>query len=357
MEATDGGAATSSRVKRIVDCKIENGQHYYKVKWRTTWEPAGNLATYQHLIDEFWSFVNNVKSKEEFVQQQRRKEVLEQHLNGNGATSTPPPPSSCTSLERLSDDSKADVHRLIARTGATSPGSVIVCSPSESLRLHPQQQQPLPSQRQHSTAAAHSPASSGEGNHAHHQHSSVHSSPESNRNVWAADDLLGLTKIEGKLPPSMVKSSANTGATSSPGSGIPSGGISNSASLKYVENFSNPYVKLIIVCKICNREASRFQNNWKRHYLTHTRAEEKSAVVSASAPKRRRGGGHNGGARTTDYHNNNNNNNNVAHSEYQHQHSYPPHTEYVQVKAEYMQGKPEYVQVVKPEYPNYNDEY
>ena len=43
-------------------------------------------------------------------------------------------------------------------------------------------------------------------------------------------------------------------------------------SLKYVENFSNPpYVKLIIVCKICNKDLSASKpSDWKRHYFTHS---------------------------------------------------------------------------------------
>ena len=45
--------------------------------------------------------------------------------------------------------------------------------------------------------------------------------------------------------------------------------------MKYIENFNNPYVKLIIVCKVCNKEASKFQRNWKAHYLTHAGNEEK----------------------------------------------------------------------------------
>ena len=47
-------------------------------------------------------------------------------------------------------------------------------------------------------------------------------------------------------------------------------------SLKYIENFSNPYVKIILVCKICNKEQSlRFSNNWRQHYLTHAAHNEK----------------------------------------------------------------------------------
>ena len=41
--------------------------------------------------------------------------------------------------------------------------------------------------------------------------------------------------------------------------------------LKYIEGFTNPYVKIILVCKICNKEqVSKSSSNWKKHFLTHS---------------------------------------------------------------------------------------
>lgn len=52
-------------------------------------------------------------------------------------------------------------------------------------------------------------------------------------------------------------------------------GSSNSA-LHFVESFNNPYVKIILVCKICSKEMSlKFSSNWKKHYLTHSSNEDK----------------------------------------------------------------------------------
>ena len=46
--------------------------------------------------------------------------------------------------------------------------------------------------------------------------------------------------------------------------------------LKYLENFTNPYVKIILVCIVCNKELSmKYQSTWKRHYLTHVNDEDK----------------------------------------------------------------------------------
>jgi len=50
---------------------------------------------------------------------------------------------------------------------------------------------------------------------------------------------------------------------------------SSTHTLKYIENFDNPYVKLVIVCKMCNKEASKFQRNWKTHYMTHLGNDDK----------------------------------------------------------------------------------
>ena len=44
----------------------------------------------------------------------------------------------------------------------------------------------------------------------------------------------------------------------------------------YLENFQNPYVKIIIVCKICSKEQNlKRSDDWKRHYLTHAKDSEK----------------------------------------------------------------------------------
>lgn len=52
-------------------------------------------------------------------------------------------------------------------------------------------------------------------------------------------------------------------------------GVSCAADLKYLENFSNPYVKIILVCKECNKELPmKFPSNWKRHYLSHTKGKQ-----------------------------------------------------------------------------------
>ena len=49
----------------------------------------------------------------------------------------------------------------------------------------------------------------------------------------------------------------------------------NNAGLKYLENFNNPYVKIVPVCKQCNKEQSlKYPGTWKRHFLTHAAKED-----------------------------------------------------------------------------------
>lgn len=58
-------------------------------------------------------------------------------------------------------------------------------------------------------------------------------------------------------------------------SGKQSGQTINANTMRIIECYNNPYTKLIIVCKICNKEASKFQRNWKTHYSTHTGNQNK----------------------------------------------------------------------------------
>lgn len=45
------------QVEKIVDCKLENGEEFYEVKWvdyeETTWEPIKNLQACEDALDGF----------------------------------------------------------------------------------------------------------------------------------------------------------------------------------------------------------------------------------------------------------------------------------------------------------------
>ena len=70
-----------------------------------------------------------------------------------------------------------------------------------------------------------------------------------------------------------------SGQQSRPAPAGASGASSNSSSagaVKYVESFENPYVKIILVCKICNKEMNmKRTDTWKVHYFTHVSNENK----------------------------------------------------------------------------------
>ena len=50
----------------------------------------------------------------------------------------------------------------------------------------------------------------------------------------------------------------------------------STSTVKYIEAFNNPYVKLLLACKICNKEMPvKYPGNWKQHYLSHASSSEK----------------------------------------------------------------------------------
>jgi len=202
-------------IKKIVDCKAEGGKQFYKVKWEATWEPAEALVTCQHLIDEFWSFINNKKAKEATAMQEKYKNEM---LNTN-----------ISNIQRLSEESKDSIENMIQRANGHRIEHLELRSPAEILAQN---------------------------NHI----ASVKSDALKSRNP---KPLKLEYEVNGKEKTTAGKS------TSSPSN-------ANTSGMKYLENFTNPYVKLIIVCKTCNKEQSKFPHNWKRHYfLSHAKNEEK----------------------------------------------------------------------------------
>ena len=47
-------------IEKILDSKVENGQQFYKIRWAPTWEPAENLLSCEHLLNEFWNKINGL---------------------------------------------------------------------------------------------------------------------------------------------------------------------------------------------------------------------------------------------------------------------------------------------------------
>lgn len=229
---------SSFGIKKIVDCKVENGRQMFKVKWAPTWEPAENLAGCQHLINKFWSHVNSVKSSEE-----RSIEHYRMKLNPN-----------IPNIEMLSQENKADIQRLIARTNATTTsGNHSVLSPSNMLS----------SQQNNFMGGGMNHPPSIKQEQSNHNISGV-GFPQQQQQ----QNKLNNMKVENNESLLDVKSGK---------------AALNNASLKYLENFNNPYVKIVIVCKICNKEQpSKFAGNWRQHYMTHS---DKKPHQCAHCPK------------------------------------------------------------------------
>jgi len=232
---------SSFGIKKIIDCKIaEDGQQLYKVKWQATWEPAESLVSCQHLIDEFWSFVNKVKNNE-VEQQHRKRKILEVSTNKKDIK-----------FSRMSDDNKAEVQNLIARADATSVGSLK--SPSNMLMASPHYQQ-----QNNLMGVTQIPR---------HEHFGISSTQHQNRNIDSSDQQVkfGIFGNKGNTSPVTVKTETDRSTEQSK-----QNLSACTASLKYLENFCSPYVKVIVVCKICNKEQSmKFVSYWRQHFMTHS---------------------------------------------------------------------------------------
>lgn len=218
-----GEQDSSFGIKKIIDCKIANGQQMYKVQWEPTWEPAINLQGFPDLIDDFWSLINNAKIKENTAQEFAKNARMRTLMNDKS-----------TSIMKLSSDDKTEIHNLIARTNNTSVSSLR--TPSDLLST--------PGNYQSNLTLLNNKGGLVDQN----------TSGVKRKNETLVDNKVSVPK-----PPKNTDSST----------------VSNTASLKYLENFSNPYVKVIIVCKMCNKEASKNSSQWKVHYLTHVSKEDR----------------------------------------------------------------------------------
>ena len=61
--------------------------------------------------------------------------------------------------------------------------------------------------------------------------------------------------------------SQKTGSKSAP--------LPASSAKSYIMNFNDPYVRIVLVCKICSKEQHPERpQHWKRHYMTHSDESE-----------------------------------------------------------------------------------
>ncbi|XP_065644064.1 uncharacterized protein LOC100200420 isoform X3 [Hydra vulgaris] len=236
-------------IRKIVDCKLsQDGRQMYRVKWEPTWEPAENLSSCQKLIDEFWSYVNKAKSNQEVAHQHRKRLKLDSSNGVNNINIDE------FNQYKLHEDNKAEIQRLINKN--TSDIGNRMMSPSHMLNLPHNNQQNM-------MAMPRTPQSVPMSPNIIQQMRPLISSPQQFNSPQRA-------KVPLNFGNEMKQESEENSSQSCKGK------TSNTSSLKYVESFQNPYVKLIVVCKVCNKEQSlKFAHNWKTHYLSHVSNEEK----------------------------------------------------------------------------------
>lgn len=68
---------------KVIDYKLVNGKKYYKIKWECSWELADNLQHCQELVEQFWEFVDRVKSDDERKSPAVYEESYNQVKNSN----------------------------------------------------------------------------------------------------------------------------------------------------------------------------------------------------------------------------------------------------------------------------------
>ncbi|XP_065644066.1 uncharacterized protein LOC100200420 isoform X5 [Hydra vulgaris] len=258
-------------IRKIVDCKLsQDGRQMYRVKWEPTWEPAENLSSCQKLIDEFWSYVNKAKSNQEVAHQHRKRLKLDSSNGVNNINIDE------FNQYKLHEDNKAEIQRLINKN--TSDIGNRMMSPSHMLNLPHNNQQNM-------MAMPRTPQSVPMSPNIIQQMRPLISSPQQFNSPQRA-------KVPLNFGNEMKQESEENNSKSDSLRSVP--GSVNSA-LQYVQNFENPYVKIILVCKLCSKPMPlKFSSNWKKHYLTHASDAEKphkcevcfKAFITATALKK-----------------------------------------------------------------------
>jgi len=278
--ASEEGAA-SFGIKKIVDCKIGKcGRQMYKVKWIATWEAAENLTSVQHLIDEFWKYVDHAKTQETLAEQHAKRTKIDsqkqQQPQQKEQTNHIPisHPSnyghSQPKIDQMSHIQKMQVQGLIDRTSETNVDRDMLTN--SSAQMHGSMYtgttgtttQPMMTDRQPQLMAE--PQKLQTGNKSYSTHGDTYITDDLKSKVPVIGSKRSAPAHQLKQEPEDSKSHLMNDSKAGDGG---SKGLNNS-SLKYLENFENPYVKILLACKVCNKEQSlKYPATWKRHFLTH----------------------------------------------------------------------------------------
>ena len=305
--------------KKITDYNIgENGQHYYKVEWGSTWELAENLTAFQHLMDEFWLCVTLAKTQQMLGEDFDVKPLnpleelsLQEHIvpcqdDDRGALSQE---DGMGGFETLSQKDKSEVNELIERCSSLRELTIptykmshdfpLMCSsyPTSSLQQTP----PTPSLISLPLTPRHTPHKTLVGT--PHKSLSTPTSSKSPGNIFFSNynikseynDSSNNNKFDEEFYSLLTSGSANTCNGASPQGKDALTVGSPGAILKYVQDFDHPYVKLLIVCKFCNKLSSMRQTScWKQHFTfvhsmqTPQQLQQLAMSSTFKSPRKRR---------------------------------------------------------------------
>ena len=387
MEEGEDETKSTFGIKKIVDCKIGKcGRQLYKVKWVATWEPADNLTSVQHLIDDFWRYVDNAKTQEtdaqRYITREQEPLVKRKKLQPNqqpsviknnihyeksikditeskgdimnptsGAVESLNRESLATSLgaafssvqktDHHSNEVKEKQNQISGSTGspsfnreslANNLGSAFSSfkkTDQHSNELKEKQNQMSGSPKLTTTkrdntlinnmAVAFSSFQSDLDVNSHFQKSfqnmtrppvscatqnmsmnynNTHFSTTDGGTATLSQDDSKVSVIGGKQNVSFktdisgdgqkcvvnnenqgsddTRKAKNSALKLNSDAKVGSDSVkTNTSGLKYLENFDNPYVKILLACKVCSKEQSlKYPATWKRHFLTHADKED-----------------------------------------------------------------------------------
>ena len=55
-------------IKKVVDCRMDAFNVYYKVKWHSSWLPAHSLVDCEHLVHQYWATCNSSKTPQQYIE-------------------------------------------------------------------------------------------------------------------------------------------------------------------------------------------------------------------------------------------------------------------------------------------------
>ncbi|XP_065669867.1 uncharacterized protein LOC105850856 isoform X3 [Hydra vulgaris] len=288
------------RVKKVVDCKNENGQQLYQVKWESSWETAESLAGCQSLINEFWDYVHNCRHAGGFSPKQNKKPKLE--IKQDQSTPLKQEPFSPVHSSHYNFGYISLLNSSVLSTekfpiGQELMGNVFLSTP-ERIKIKKENQTDVAYPNfQQSNVSIIQQANNKMSN---IQQPNIQQSSTKQSNIQQFN-IQQVTKTESSNESDYSFSSAssplsnqNKGVGRGKGRGLQFGQALNhgtpnkqlnaatkldepgALSSSTLEGFvvswenENPHCRIVFLCRSCNKEMNyKLKGNWKAHFITH----------------------------------------------------------------------------------------